>query len=124
MYKVIICGSRDWDDQHPIFLTIAGLKSMCDLTGEELVIVHGAARGADSLAEAIATALQIKTIPVSAEWDIYRKGAGAIRNQRMLDEHDISAVYAFRLPGPSVGTDDMINRAKDAGKPTYVTRWG
>lgn len=124
MYKVILCGSRDWDDQHPIFLTIAGLKAMCEAIGEELVIVHGAQRGADSIAGEIGTSLGIRVIPVPAEWDLYKKGAGTIRNQKMLDEHNISAVYAFRLPGFSPGTDDMVSRSKDAGKPTYVTRWG
>lgn len=124
MYKVILCGSRDWEDAHPIYLTLAGLKAMCEAIGEELVLVHGAARGADSIAGDIGTSLGIRVIPVPAEWDKYGKKAGPIRNQKMLDDHDISAVYAFRLPGYSNGTDDMITRAKDAGKPTYVTRWG
>lgn len=124
MYKVILCGSRDWEDTHPIFLTIAGLKAMCEAIDEELVIVHGAQRGADSIAGDIAVSLGIRVIPVPAEWDKYKKGAGNIRNQKMLDEHNISSVYAFRLPGFSPGTDDMASRATSAGLPTYVTRWG
>jgi hypothetical protein len=89
---------------------------------EELVIVHGAARGADSIADQMARELGVRTIPIPAQWKVHGKAAGPIRNQQMLDEHpDIAITYAFRLEGRSNGTDDMISRSKDAGIPTYIT---
>lgn len=118
--KILICGSRDWRDPHPIYLAIAGCKQLVP-EDDKLVVVHGAARGADSLAGAMAEYLGVEVVPVPADWKTYGKSAGPIRNQKMLDEHDISVTYAFRIEGKSNGTDDMISRSQDAGIPTYVT---
>lgn len=120
--KILICGSRDWTDVHPIYLAIAGCQKLAEAQGETLIVVHGDARGADRLGRDMARLLGVEPIAVPAEWNRYGNGAGPIRNQQMLDEHEITAAYAFRLDGKSTGTDDMCSRAKDAGIPVYVTR--
>lgn len=117
--NILICGSRDWDDKHPIYLTLAGWGHLL-AEDEMLTVINGGAKGADSIGAEMAEMLSANVITVPADWDKYGKSAGPIRNQQMLDEHEIDAVYAFRLPGRSRGTDDMIERAKSAGIPTYV----
>lgn len=89
-----------------------------------MTLIHGAARGADALADEWAVqdgdseGLTVEAYP--AAWDKYGKRAGYIRNQQMLDEGDPDIVVAFRSAGESRGTDIMIDLAREAGVPTYV----
>ena len=110
--KVIVTGSRDWDDYEVIHFALAS-------SGVSFV-VEGGARGADRLARQAAIALGIPYATVEAEWTRYGKAAGALRNQAMLDQHpDAAQVFAFPLP-QSIGTLDMIRRSKDAGRIVVV----
>ena len=47
-----------------------------------------------------------------AQWDVYGRRAGPIRNQEMIDEGKPDGVVAF--PGGK-GTADMVRRAEAAG---------
>jgi hypothetical protein len=76
------------------------------------IIVHGAAEGADALAERWAKAEFIGRHRFPAQWDKYGKAAGPIRNQAMIDKGKPDLVVAF--PGDR-GTADMGRRAKAAG---------
>lgn len=78
----------------------------------ELVIIHGNAKGGDTIAKDFATVHWLHEEPFPADWDRYRKRAGRIRNQQMLDEGKPDVVIAF--PG-GTGTRDMIRRARTAG---------
>lgn len=120
--KILVCGSRDWEDPHAVYIVLAGAKTLSDSLEEPLEIVHGAAKGADTIAGQMGDLLGATIIPVPADWNKDGKAAGPLRNQKMLDEHDIQVTYAFRLPGKSNGTDDMVRRSKSAGIPTYVIR--
>ena len=104
-FRVLVCGGRNYVDEYMVDLAIWSLDS------SNLTIIHGGARGADSLAGQIAEA---KGIPVEvhhADWETHGKAAGFIRNQKMLDS-GVHMVLAF--PG-GAGTEDMKRRAKDAG---------
>ncbi len=93
----------------------ATLSQYCS-TGLE-IIVHGAAKGADTLAERWANKRGHQTMRFHANW--YPNGrsggldrsAGPKRNQQMVDEANPDLVIAF--PG-GVGTADMVTRAKAA----------
>ena len=103
--RVIIAGGRD-------FLDYEKLKEYCDkiLSDiEYITIVSGKARGADTLGERYQKErnLQLKEYP--AEWDIYDKAAGGIRNEKMAKNADM--LIAF-WDGKSSGTEDMIRRAR------------
>lgn len=111
--RVLICGSRDWTDAALIRRVVARLP-------EGAVVIHGAARGADHLAGLAALDRGLRVEPYPAEWDRYGVAAGPIRNQWMLDDGQPDYVVAFRLPGKSTGTDDMIRRALAADVPVYV----
>ena len=74
-------------------------------------VVHGGARGADTLAGLVAKRLKLGVEVYQADWKTYGKAAGAIRNQQML-ESGVDAVLAF--PGGK-GTADMVRRARKVG---------
>jgi hypothetical protein len=114
---VLVCGSRGWHDAAPIGRLMDLLEAQY---GDTLGIVHGGAKGADILAHAEASRRGIRTAIERADWNQYRKGAGPIRNQKMLDDYQPIKVHAFRSAGKSSGTDDMCEKARKAGVPVYI----
>jgi hypothetical protein len=104
-----VCGGRDFEDARKI----AGFLD--DYLGKITVLIHGGARGADTLAGAWAAKNQIpvEIFAISrADWDHYRNRAGPRRNQLMIDKGKPDLVIAF--PGGN-GTADMMRRAKRHG---------
>lgn len=104
--KVLICGGRDYTDWETF------QEKMNILELEITEIVHGDARGADSLADDYARLHHIPCTKFPADWKKHGKAAGIIRNATMLKEFQPDVVVAF--PGGR-GTGDMINRAMKAG---------
>lgn len=80
--KVIVCGGRDYDDR-------LHLEETLDLFHERFPIaelIHGAARGADTMAGNWAKSRNIPKITgVPANWDVDGKSAGYLRNVRMAE---------------------------------------
>ena len=110
MSTVLVCGSRDFDDYKAIRKRLSQLP-------KGTRIVHGAARGADELAGVAARSLGFLISSYPADWKGLGRRAGVVRNQRMLDEEDVSLVLAFPkgdLPD-SKGTADMVRRAIRVG---------
>jgi hypothetical protein len=116
--KVLICGSRDWPDIKAIHDRVR------DLIAERgpFEIVHGGARGADSMAGLVAEWCRLPCARYPADWERYGKRAGIIRNLQMLDTNP-DLVLAFRVNG-SRGTTHMIEAAKKAGVPVEVIAIG
>jgi hypothetical protein len=108
--KVLVCGGRNWTKANPI-------KRELEKLPEESTIIHGACKGADSLAGVIGRSLGYEIKSYSAKWSTFGKAAGAIRNQEMLnDNEDIELVLAFHENiTESRGTKDMVTRATNAG---------
>jgi hypothetical protein len=105
--RLLIAGSRDWQDETPIRQALERARPT--------VLIHGAARGADSIAARLAYAMGIEVRAYPADWRIGR-AAGVIRNQRMLDEGRPDWVIAFADDLlVSRGTRDMIERAVEHG---------
>lgn len=104
---VIVCGSRGWSHPDSVFRRIEALKDESD---GDVTIVHGGARGPDSMAENAAKMLGLGYRCFLADWNKHGRAAGPIRNQRMLDEMKPDLVIAF-WDGKSKGTKDMIDRA-------------
>lgn len=110
--RVLICGDRNWTDIE----TIADCIRVLPLHS---TVIHGAARGADSIAGALAgTAPTLDVESYPAKWDRYGRAAGPIRNQQMLDEGKPDLVLYFHDNlAQSKGTADMVRRAQKAGIP-------
>lgn len=119
-YKVIIAGSRKFSDYNK-------LKSECDRilkdkledTETNVIIVSGAAKGADSLGEQYAheRGLQLESHP--ADWQKYNRSAGIIRNIEMSKEAD--ALIAFPKEGEeNRGTSHMVKIANRKGLIVHI----
>jgi len=106
--RVLISGDREWTDYEII-------HSILKKFGEGTVVIHGAARGADTLAGRAGEALGYEVLKFPAQWDKYGRAAGPIRNQQMIDEGKPDRIIAFHDDiKSSKGTKDMLRRAKKA----------
>ena len=112
MAKVLICGGRDFNDYNLLSSYLVELFVKSPLVTEDVTIISGHARGADKLGERFANANGCNLLIFPADWGKYKKAAGPIRNQQMIDEGKPDLVVAF--PGGR-GTQDMIKRAKRYG---------
>jgi hypothetical protein len=101
--RVLIYGSRTWTDPAPI-------KAFIDSLPEDAAIIHGAARGADSLAGELAQARGLVVYEFPADWKTHGRAAGPIRNRQMIEEGRPDMAVGFRMPGESSGTDNMTRQ--------------
>lgn len=121
--RVLITGSRDWTDQavlwealDHVYLNECGHPSV-------MRVVHGAARGADSLAQAwyedrleMGWAVMIERHP--ALWNSFGRRAGILRNIEMV-KLGADVCLAFPL-GESKGTRHCMAQASSSGIPVRV----
>ncbi len=118
--KVLVCGGRDFADKALLHRALCEVVpwSEPDEYGntmpDNVTIIHGNARGADTMADDWAVVHWCSTAVFPAFWRRDGKAAGPIRNQRMLVEGQPDVVVA--MPG-GAGTADMIRRARKAGVP-------
>ena len=104
----LICGGRDFSNE------VMFKDAMGDLMlhfGHPSRIIHGAAKGADSMAGDLGKRLAIDVLSFQPNWKRYGRSAGPIRNEEMLTRKP-SKIIAF--PGGR-GTADMVRRARLAG---------
>jgi hypothetical protein len=119
--KLIVCGSREWRN-------VSLIREWMSRLPKGTIVVHGGARGADTIAgdEARALGFEVRAYPVDNAIDGPWPAAGVRRNARMLaSEPDVDAVFAFswvvapadRTAPKSItrGTSDMVTRALEAG---------
>lgn len=109
--RIIVCGGRSYTDFKRVCSVLDDVVTL--LHERPLYVVHGAARGADSLAARWANMSGFDCITFPADWENDGRAAGPIRNQRML-EAGARCVVAF--PGGR-GTADMMRRGRKAGVP-------
>lgn len=111
--RVLFCGDRYWDDPVPIQRAFDRY--------EVTLCIHGAARGADSLAGREAKLRGIPVVEYPANWKQHGRAAGPIRNRLMLSDGRPDLVLAFHSDiDRSKGTKDMLIQARRAGVPTEL----
>lgn len=108
--NTLICGGRDFDDWTRFNL------AMSKLPFKPTIVIHGDARGADTMGKTWAMNNGIYSVGIPALWSALGKAAGGRRNQAMLDIMKVEYVVAF--PGGN-GTADMVRRAINAGIPVW-----
>lgn len=117
--RILVCGGRDFNDWNKLELELNRIIESRYTNYDEIVIIEGGAKGADSLARDYADIYDLGHIKYPAQWGKYGNKAGPIRNQQMLDEGKPDLVVAFhgkpREDGRRTGTQDMVSRAKKAG---------
>lgn len=119
--KLVIGGSRNFTN-FPFFsfylqeyILEISKKNQCSIE-----LVSGSARGVDDMAKIFAKDYDFKftEFPVtSEEWRMIGRGAGMVRNKRMIKYGD--CVVAF-WDGKSKGTKNLIHLAKEYSKPLYI----
>jgi hypothetical protein len=118
--KVIIAGGREFSDYRL-------LKGSCDYylhnlieRGENIEIVSGTARGADTLGERYAQERGFKIRRFPADWGRLGLVAGHIRNAQMADYADLLIAFWDEISG---GTKNMIDTAREKGLRVRVVRY-
>ena len=113
--KLLICGDRKYTNKARIFSIIQAFWA------EDLIIIHGGAPGADTLAGECAEELRLECHVYRAEWSRLGKAAGPVRNQAMLDSEHPDWVIGFHDDlTNSKGTKDMLNRALAQGYDAFL----
>lgn len=122
--KILVTGGRDYGvvahrpneveyDLRAVTLLENALDAYLeDRTPDELLIIHGAARGADTLAGEWAKKRKITCVACPAQWKEHGNSAGLIRNKEMLRVYKPHVVVAF--PGGK-GTAHMVSIAQAYG---------
>lgn len=106
--KVMVTGSRGWKNELAIEFVLATI----DMSGP-FMLVHGGASGADSIAGRWAEKNRVLQRHHIANWNLYGKSAGLIRNEEMLKSLNPAngdIVLAF-WDGSSPGTKHAIDTA-------------
>ncbi len=84
-------------------------------------LIHGAARGADSMAGQYGAEMGLKVQAFPADWATHGRAAGPIRNRQMLVEGKPDLVIAF---AGGRGTANMMVQAREAGVPVIEVEAG
>lgn len=106
MFKLIIAGSRDFNDYEFLKTKISFLLQNVK---EEIEIVSGRAKGADKLGERFALEMGYKVKYFVPDWDGLGKRAGIMRNKDMADYANACVVF---WKNKSKGSANMIDEAK------------
>jgi glycerophosphoryl diester phosphodiesterase len=112
--RFIIAGGRNFDNYDLLSQTCGQLR-------EQITeIVSGKARGADSLGETWGNENNVPIKSFPANWDLYGKRAGYLRNTEMADYAD--GLIAF-WNGESKGTKHMIDTANNKGLEVHIIKY-
>lgn len=111
MTRALVCGGRDYSDHARLWQVLSHYHSE---SGGFSVLIMGVARGADTLAGEWAEWTGVPVLPFPADWKMFGRADGPMRNAVMLRDGRPDVVIAF--PGGS-GTADMCRQAKAANLP-------
>jgi SLOG family YspA-like protein len=102
---VIVCGGRDYADRGHLFRKLDVFNRRWPIA----LLRHGAYRGADTLAGEWARSRDVPVDPCPANWRVFGKRAGPLRNGYMLAK-DPRPMFVITFPGED-GTADMVSQA-------------
>jgi hypothetical protein len=121
-HKVIVAGGRDFNEYRLLshHLNIFRRAILANDIADDMEIVCGKAKGADSLGERWGKEHHVSVAEFPADWDRYGRSAGPRRNKQMGDYAD--TLIAF-WDGQSRGTQHMINYSKEIGLNVFVVNY-
>lgn len=130
--KIIVTASRWWTDVPRLQDRLFRLADIARRAGESLTVVHGAARGGDSLASFWCNrvmqgygsmGVEVVERAYPAQWLRLGKGAGPIRNRQMWTENWADTDLCLAFPtAQSRGTIDCMNLAREHDTPVWCIR--
>ena len=115
--KIIVTGSRDWDDTLAIESALTAFYRPAVRRGRLFEVVHGACpTGADAIAEEwVQSTGWTVSWDYPADWSRYGRAAGPKRNTHMVEEN-LDADYVLGFPlGESRGTRGCMAYAETKG---------
>ena len=121
--RILITGSREWPNQPAVAAAI--LKAWTDMGKPPVTVIHGGARGVDTMAgdlitkqAALSPFFRVEVHP--ALWDVHGKAAGFIRNAEMVSlGADLCLAFIYNN---SKGATHTLELAEGAGIPCVVYR--
>lgn len=119
--RVLITGSRDYRDRAQLedaLEAVLGAARSAPGAAEPLIVVHGAARGADTLASHWCrrrAKLGVTEEAHPADWDRLGKAAGVIRNAEMVAAGADLVLAFYRAGAANRGTAHCALLARRAG---------
>lgn len=102
MRRLLVYGGRDFRDRQLVYAVLDEEHARAPIA----VVIHGAAKGTDSLADAWASERGVERESYRAEWEKVGRIAGPLRNAEMISAGPSDAV---EFPGGR-GTRDMHKR--------------
>jgi len=116
--KLIVAGGRDFKNYEVAEQAIEMVRTT--YAQQELIILSGMAKGADSCGWSYAKIHNVPVMEFPAKWDSYGKSAGYRRNTEMAKEADALLVF---WDGVSKGTKHMIDIMQALGKQIYTVTY-
>ena len=122
-YRILITGSREWDDYGTVCMELGGIMRHLMATVRpcpRIVVVHGAAGGADALADQAARAFGMTPELHPADWRPNGKldrSAGFKRNALMVSLGADLCLAFYKQGAGNKGTDHCARLAEKAGIP-------
>jgi len=115
--RLLIAGSRTINPTTPELDSAFGLL-LYHLDEQQIVVVHGNARGVDKAGGVWAQSMGYPVEIFEPDWKKNGRGAGYIRNQEMVDT-GIGAAFIF-WDGSSKGTAHTLKLLEENGIPRVV----
>lgn len=114
--RILITGSREWKDTLTLQLTLQRVYNMIHTAGKDAVLIHGTARGVDTIAGDFWESLGGITEKYPANWEKYGMMAGHLRNKQMV-KSGATLCLAF-IRNASKGAMHCAALAEKSGIPT------
>ncbi len=114
-FRLVVAGSRDFTDEALLNRELDQLLA----DKPSVTIISGTAKGADRLGEKYAEEHGYTVERFAAEWEKYHRGAGPIRNEKMVETAD--AVIVF-WDNQSSGAKNIIECARKHQIPCKIVR--
>lgn len=122
--RILVTGSRDWVDADAIGAALIAFGRELSATPADVVVVHGGARGADTIAGRWARDFGIREEVHRADWrradGTVDRAAGIRRNQAMVDAGADVCLAFIRNVSP--GATHCASAAQAAGIRTLIVR--
>lgn len=111
--KIAVVGSRSIKDEKMVH----AFMEECINWQKDDVVVSGGAKGVDHFAETFADKHDLETLIFTAQWDVYGKAAGFIRNEDIIKACDLCICV---WDGESHGAKHDIELCKKFKKPICI----
>ena len=115
MFRILICGDRNWTDAEFILDTLRQVIKAKGLKPKDVLVIDGGARGTDEFGNWAAIRLNCRIKRVFAEWFKFGRAAGPIRNRKMVALKPQLVLAFHNSLATSKGTKDMVSVAMKAG---------